>query len=198
LAALLALASLGACASSSGPRPGSTRNLAELTNPALGPDYSLWLVGAISRLATPEEIGSYLALSDDRAAEEFISAFWERRDPSPDRPDNAVREAYEQRAAAADRQFSEAGFPGRRTARGEIFVLYGPPSKLDYEVSPQEGGPPIEMWAYDKDAPAGLDGRRPQSFYRFVKRGDLTVLYVPGGLQERRPLRPRVPRDDQR
>ena len=196
LAALLALTSLGACASSGAGGPGRPQSLAELTNPALGPDYSLWLVGAISRLATPEEIGSYLALSDDRAAEEFIGAFWERRDPSPDRPDNAVREAYEQRAAAADRQFSEAGFPGRRTARGEIYVLYGPPSKLDYQVSPREGGPPIELWAYDKDAPAGLDGRRPPAFYRFIKRGDLTVLYVPGGPEERRPVRPRVPRDD--
>jgi GWxTD domain-containing protein len=202
LPALPALLALTACAlvgcASAGPQPGSPRALVELTNPALGPDYTSWLVGAVSRLATPEEIASYLALTDDRAAEEFIRAFWERRDPSPDRPDNAVQDAFERRSAEADRQFTEAGIPGRRTARGEVWVLYGRPTGHDYQVSPREGGPPIELWVYDKNAPAGLDGRRPASYYRFIKRGDLTVIYVPGLPEDRLPARPRPPRDDGR
>jgi len=194
--ALGALLALSACAST-GSQPSGPRALAELTNPALGLDYSSWLVGAAARLATPEEIASFLALSDDRAAEEFIRAFWERRDPSPDRPDNAVRDAFERRSAEADRQFSEAGLLGRRTARGEIYVLYGLPTGHDFEVSPREGGPPVEVWVYDKAAPAGLDGRRPANFYRFIKRGDLTVPYVPGRPEDRLPARPH-PRDDGR
>ena len=28
--------------------------------------------------------------------------------------------------------------------------------------------------------PEGLDGKRPNLRYRFIKKGDLTVLYVPG------------------
>lgn len=198
LAGIAALVlALSACASG-GTQPSSPRALAELTNPALGLDYSSWLVGAVSHLATPEEIASYLALSDDGAAEEFIRAFWERRDPSPDRPDNAVRDAFERRAAEADRQFSEGGLLGRRTARGEIYVLYGPPTGHDYEVSPREGGPPIELWLYDKNAPAGLDGRRPANYYRFIKRGDVTVPYVPGRPEDRLPVRPRPPGDERK
>jgi GWxTD domain-containing protein len=182
----------GAACSSSGTGT-ARRSAADLTNPLLGPDYSQWLVGAMSRLATPEESQVYLALTDDAAAEQFIREFWQRRDPSPDRPGNALLEAYEQRAAEADRQFTEAGYLGRRTARGEVFALYGPPSKIDYEVSPREGDPPIELWLYDKSTPAGLDGRRPAQAYRFTKRGDLTVLYVPG-LPDNRIRRPTLPR----
>jgi GWxTD domain-containing protein len=185
---------LSACASGAAP---SSRSVADLTNPAIGPDYSQWLVGALARIATPEETQGYLALTSDQAAEEFINAFWARRDPSPDRPGNALLEAYEQRAAEADRRFSEAGYLGRRTARGEIFIVYGPPQGTDFEVAPREGDPALEVWLYDKNAPAGLDGRHPSAFYRFTKRGDLTVFYVPGLNQNRLPVRPH-PRDDGR
>ncbi|HEY4594800.1 MAG TPA: hypothetical protein VIJ02_00250, partial [Thermoanaerobaculia bacterium] len=44
-----------------------SRPVAELINPALGPEYSSWLVGAASRLATPEEETTYLTLRDDAA-----------------------------------------------------------------------------------------------------------------------------------
>lgn len=53
----------------------------------------------------------------------------------------------------------------------------------------REGEPPIEVWLYGQDAPSGLDSRRPAPLYRFVKRGDLTVLYVPREIDERFPGR---------
>ena len=83
---------------------------ASLTNPFLGPEYSSWLVGPISRLATPEESAAYLVLTDDAQAQAFIQQFWDRRDPSPDRPGNPLLEAFEQRSAEADRLYSESGF----------------------------------------------------------------------------------------
>jgi len=148
-------------------------SVAELTNPFLGPEHSDWLVGAISRLATAQEIQQYLALKDDQQAAAFIEAFWAHRG-------NPVREAFDSRSAEADRLYSEAGFGGHRTDRGVLFVLYGVPAKVDFEVSPVSGGPPIEVWTYGAHAPSGLDGKRPNSLYRFIKRGDLTVLYFPG------------------
>jgi GWxTD domain-containing protein len=169
------------------------RSAIDLTNPFLGPEYSGWLLGAASRLATPEEIKAYQALQDDTQAQAFVEQFWARRDPTPDRPGNALEEAFEKRAADADRLYSEAGFLGRNTDRGILFVLYGPPTKLDFEVPPYEDAPAVELWSYGPSAPSGLDGKRPAAFYRFLKRGDLTTLYIPG--QEplrptRRPMRP--------
>jgi GWxTD domain-containing protein len=154
----------------------------ELINPRLGPDYSQWLVGPIARLAKPDEIDAYLALADDAAAAAFIQKFWAERDPAPDRADNPLRDAFDKRAAEADKQFTEGGYLGRRTARGTTYVLFGPPTKIDHDISPDPDGPPLEVWRYDSKVTAGLDGERPAKVYRFIRQGDLTVVYVPKDL----------------
>ncbi len=177
-AALFGLAVLtGVLACSSAP---AARSTADLTNPFLGPEQSSWLIGPIARIATLEEVQAFLALQDDAQAEAFIQQFWARRDGSPDKPGNPLQEAFQERAAEADRMYSEAGFRGRRTDRGTVYILYGPPTKSDFEVSPTPQDSPIEVWTYAGTTPAGLDGKRPASAYRFIKRGDLTVTYLPG------------------
>ncbi|MFL6197441.1 MAG: GWxTD domain-containing protein [Thermoanaerobaculia bacterium] len=171
---LLALLSAGC----GGGGASGTRALAELINPALGPEYSFWMAGAVSRLATPEEINQYITLRDDAQAQAFIEAFWQRRDPSPERPGNPFRETFERRAAESDRLYSEGGILGRRTDRGILNVLYGPPEKVDHDVSPVPNGPPLEVWTYGAKSPSGLDGKRPAGVYRFIKNGELTVRYA--------------------
>ena len=188
---LVALLAAGCGAGASSPR-----SEAALTNPFLGPQYTAWLVGPVSRLASPQEIQEYLALKDDGQAEAFVQAFWDRRDPAPDRPGNAIREALDERSAAADRLYSEAGLLGRRTDRGVVYVLYGPPSKVDFEVSPVPNGPPVEVWTYGSGSPSGLDGKRPSGIYRFIKSGDLTVNYLPG--MRNGPLSPQLEPPDGR
>ncbi len=185
LSAVCGLALLAfACAGGGTGTP--SRTFAELLNPFLGVERSSWLVGPVSRLATPQEVDEYLQIRDDGQAEAFIEQFWARRDAAPDKPGNPLREAFEERAADADRLYSEAGYLGRRTDRGTIYVLYGAPGKVDFEVPPMQNDPPIEVWVYGSDAPAGLDGRRPVGRYRFTRRGDLTVTYVPRDLSDPR------------
>lgn len=185
-AAILGVSLLAAsCASGgSGVVPGTRTSLADLTNPALGPDYAQWLIGPVAFLATQEEAQAFLALKDDGAAQEFIQRFWARRNPNPKRPGNPMLEAFEERGAQADKLYSEAGFAGRRTDRGTVFVIYGRPQKVDFEVPPAEGAPPIEVWTYGTAAASGLNGRKPSPLYRFIKRGDLTVFYVPGRIDQ--------------
>jgi GWxTD domain-containing protein len=166
--ALLLLALLAAgCGGASAPT-----SMADLTNPFLGPDWSAWLVGPISRLATPEDTQGFLALKDDAAAAAFAESFWSKRG-------NPIRQAYAERALTADRLYSEGGYLGHRTDRGVVFVLYGRPEKEGFEVSPHPRGSAIEVWSYGPNAPSGLDGNRPNPVYRFIKRGNLTVSYVP-------------------
>lgn len=189
----LALAALFAVAcGSSG--TGTSRSATDLTNPFLGPDYSGWMVGAASSLATREEIDAFLGLSDDAAAAAFVKEFWDRRDPTPDEPGNAIQETFEKRNAEADRLFSESGYLGRNTDRGRILVLYGPPTKQDYEVSPHPDVPAVELWTYGPEAPSGLDGKRPAGSYRFLKRGELTRLYIPGQVDPTLRRRPTIGR----
>lgn len=189
VAASLGLLFLLACGSA----PTAARKAADLTNPFLGPEHSSWLIGAIARIATPEEIQSYLALQDDAQAARFIEQFWARRDPSPEKPGNPLREAFDERSAEADRMFTEAGYRGRRTDRGSTLILYGPPSKTDFEISPSRDESAVETWTYGPAAPAGLDGKKPASIYRFIKRGDLTVTYIPGQSDPRLRQQPGLP-----
>lgn len=189
VAASLVLVSALACGSA----PPRARSAADLTNPFLGPEQSSWLIGPVARIASPEEIEAFLALTADAQAAEFIDQFWVRRDPNPDRPGNPLREAFDERSTEADRLFSEAGYRGRRTDRGTIFVVYGPPSETDFEISPGPGQPPVEAWTYKPTTPAGLDGRKPAPLYRFIKRGDLTVTYIPGQSDPRLRQRPGLP-----
>ncbi len=180
LAALL----VPGCASD---RPPAT--LAGLTNPALGPEYSQWLIGPIARLATVDEVKEYLKLGDDGAAQRFIDAFWERRNPRPGLPNHA-RQLFDQRCQEADKRYSEAGYPGRRTDRGAIFVIYGPPADERMEIAGRAEDPPRELWTYKPPLEPGLNGRPPQAEYRFVKRGDLTVLWQAGPARALAPPQP--------
>jgi len=166
-----------------------TASAADLTNPFLGPEQSSWLIGPIAFIASPEEIKAYLALTDESQAAQFIDQFWAKRDPNPSKPGNPLRETFDERTVEADRLYTEAGYRGRRTDRGTIFVIYGPPTKTDFEISPSPREPAIEAWTYAATTPAGLDGRKPSLLYRFIKRGDLTVTYVPRGQDPRQHLR---------
>lgn len=175
LSFMLLLALLAGCASGA-----PTQSATDLTNPFLGPEYTGWLVGPIARLATPEEIRAYQALTTDEQAQAFVEAFWAKRAGVADSFGNTVRQVFEKRAAEADKAFSESGYRGRRTDRGAVYILYGAPKKTDYEVSPTPGEGALVAWYYDETSPPGLDGKKPASLYRFIKRGDLTVTWTPG------------------
>jgi GWxTD domain-containing protein len=149
----------------------------ELINPLVGPEFTQWLVGPISWMASKKEIEGFLAIADDESASRFVERFWQERDPYPERPDNPHRELFEERAAKADSLYAEGGLPGRRTARGSIYVLYGEPEKVDHEVAPDPGDPLMEVWRYPKGHPEGLDGERPDKEYRFIKRGETTIFW---------------------
>lgn len=167
---------------------------AQAINPFLSPAYSQWMVGPIARMATPEELEAFAALRDDQAAEAFIEAFWERRDPAPARPDNPLRETFEERSAEADRRYTESTYSGRRTDRGTVYILFGEPERTDYEISAHPDDPPIEVWFYGDGAEPGLSGEEPASSYRFIKRGDVTTFYTPRRLDD--PRNRRLPRPD--
>src|SRR5438552_4768942 len=67
-------------------------------------------------------------IGDPVARAEFVAAFWQRRDPNPQTPENEYREEIERRIQFADKRFLEGETRGGETDRGMIFVLLGPPS----------------------------------------------------------------------
>jgi GWxTD domain-containing protein len=158
-AALLA----AACAGAAPPAP------EQLSNVRLGPEYSQWLIGPIVRMSTREEVQQYLTLTDDASAAAFTEAFWARRG-------ELARHVFERRADEADHRFAEAGYAGRRTDRGTIYVLHGEPKETKFVPPDFVGEPPIEVWRYETSEP-GLNGKPPSGIYSFAKYDDLTVFY---------------------
>lgn len=149
----------------------------DLTNILLSPKYSQWLVGPISHIATPAEIKGYLALDSDEEAASFIKAFWEDRDRGVALPATRVSQQFAERMAMADKFYSEGAKRGSATDRGTIFVLYGNPSLIRYEALPRDTSRSVEEWVYAEDSQVGLDGKKPERFYRFLKDGEMTVFY---------------------
>ncbi len=121
--------------------------------------YKKWLDEEVPYIITPQERKAFLSLTNDEERDAFIEAFWQRRNPNPDSPENTFREEYYRRIAYANEHFA-AGEPGWKTDRGRIYIMYGKPDSIDshpsggpYERSFDEGGGqtdtyPFEVWHY--------------------------------------------------
>ncbi len=85
--------------------------------------------------------------------------FWETRDPFPATSGNEFRQEFFARVRTATLQFSEPrGEPGWRTARGEVYIVLGPPDRVTerYLGSSDTGMQPAALeWLY-----GSLGGRR--------------------------------------
>jgi GWxTD domain-containing protein len=121
--------------------------------------YKKWLDEEVPYIITNEERATFKNLTTDDEREQFIEAFWERRNPNPGSPENEFKEEYYRRIAYANEHYA-SGIPGWRTDRGRIYIMYGPADEVDshpsggsYNRPPEEGGGttstyPFEQWRY--------------------------------------------------
>ncbi len=122
-------------------------------------EYRKWLDQDVVWIITDEERAAFKQLSNDEERDNFIEAFWQRRDPTPDTEENEYKEEHYQRIAYANEHFA-AGVPGWRTDRGRIYIMYGKADEIEshpsggtYERPMEEGGGetstfPFETWRY--------------------------------------------------
>src|SRR5215813_12278395 len=125
----------------------------------LSKTYRKWLDEDVRWIITDEERAAFKQLSNDEERDNFIEAFWQRRDPTPDTAENEFKEEHYRRIAYANEHFP-AGIPGWRTDRGRIYIVYGPADEIEshpsggtYERPMDEGGGttstfPFEDWRY--------------------------------------------------
>jgi GWxTD domain-containing protein len=86
--------------------------------------YKKWLDEDVAWIITDEERQAFRQLSNDEERDQFIEAFWQRRDPTPDTEENEYKEEHYQRIAYANEHFA-AGIPGWKSDRGRIYIMYG-------------------------------------------------------------------------
>jgi GWxTD domain-containing protein len=100
---------------------------------------------ALKRLNTPEQI------------QQFLAAFWERRDPSPNTEENELREEFHRRRDYANAHFGKEGW---KTDRGRVYILHGPPDDIEQlpMINVRFGNnagrslKALELWIYSRPA----------------------------------------------
>lgn len=130
----------------------------ELKQELKGP-YKKWVDQDVHWIITDQELKAFKSLSNDEERDAFIEAFWQRRNPNPDSPENEFREEHYRRIEYSNEHFA-AGKPGWKTDRGHIYIAYGKPDSIEshpsggtYDRPMDEGGGttstyPFETWHY--------------------------------------------------
>jgi GWxTD domain-containing protein len=125
----------------------------------LGPAYDSWLRDEVPDIITEDERRAFLVLSTNEEREQFIEIFWDRRNPDRESSANTVREEHYRRLAYADEHFA-SGLAGKKTDRGRIYIIWGPPDEIEshptggtYNRPAEQGGGstttyPWELWRY--------------------------------------------------
>jgi GWxTD domain-containing protein len=128
-------------------------------NIELSKTYKKWLNEDVAYIISDQERAAFKQLSNDEERDNFIEAFWQRRDPTPDTEENEYKEEHYRRIAYANEHFA-AGIPGWKSDRGRMYIMYGPADEIDshpsggsFERPMEEGGGetstfPFEDWRY--------------------------------------------------
>jgi GWxTD domain-containing protein len=168
----------------------------------LSKTYKKWLDEDVVYIISDEEKKAFKQLSNDEERDQFIEAFWQRRDPTPDTEENEFKEEHYRRIEYANEHFA-AGIPGWKSDRGRIYIMYGPadeveshPSGGTYERPIEEGGGetstyPFEDWRYRYLEGVGqevmiefVDSCMCGDYHMTLDRGEKdALLHTPGGGQ---------------
>ncbi len=121
--------------------------------------YKTWLNQEVTYIISDQERKAFMSLGNDEERDAFIEAFWQRRNPNPDSPENEFREEHYRRIQYANDHFA-AGKPGWKTDRGHVYISFGKPDDIEshpsggtYQRPQDEGGGttstfPFEIWHY--------------------------------------------------
>ncbi|MER3524788.1 MAG: hypothetical protein C4326_12250 [Ignavibacteria bacterium] len=103
---------------------------------------------ALRHITRPEELDSLKSgTRDSRLA--HLEEFWRAKDKTPETEYNEVMVEYYRRVDYTMRAFSSLrSGDGYKTDRGRIYILYGPPTRVDRVLDPQAGYQ--EIWTYEK------------------------------------------------
>ncbi|MFZ0785125.1 MAG: GWxTD domain-containing protein [Candidatus Acidiferrales bacterium] len=121
----------------------------------LDSQYKTWLDQDVVYIITPEERHTFLHLTTNEEREQFIEAFWQRRNPDPDSAENTFKEEHYRRIAYANEHYA-SGIPGWKTDRGKIYIMWGPPDEVDahptggtWDRPMDQGGGETTTYAYE-------------------------------------------------
>ncbi len=130
-------------------------------------------------VSTPKQRKELKKLISQEEVDRFLEVFWNKLDPTPDTPENELRNEYYKRYYYANENFREGGTTGWRSDRGRVFIIYGPPDEIAPEYLLQQGGNThrtwsLEVWMYDR--PAGRS--KITSSFQYLNLQGQTFIFV--------------------
>jgi GWxTD domain-containing protein len=121
----------------------------------LASPYKKWLDEDVVYVISDEERKGFLQLQTNEEREQYIEAFWQRRNPDQDSPINAFKEEHYRRIAYSNEHFG-SGMQGWRTDRGRMYIMWGPPTSKEshthgdnYDRPLAEGGGSTKTYAWE-------------------------------------------------
>ena len=137
------------------PRPRTDNKDDKQLYKELASPYKKWLDEDVAYIISGDERRGFLQLQTNEEREQYIEAFWQRRNPDQDSFENSFKEEHYRRIAYANERFG-SGMQGWRTDRGRMYIMWGPPTSKEehvqgdvYQRSLAEGGGDTKTWAWE-------------------------------------------------
>ena len=136
-----------------------------------------WFESPLKLIMTPEEESILRKLKTLEDKIKFVRIFWERRDYNPATGINEFREEFYLRSDYAKVNFRRVGEDGWRTARGEMWVVFGPPDRVEMRYQNLYGRIQLVIyWYYAKSPSIYISPFEPLIFANIFGTGEYYLL----------------------
>jgi len=135
-----------------------------------------WHEGPVSYIILKDEKDRFKDLETEEERMRFIQIFWERRDYNPETLVNEFKEGFYRRVDYADQNFKEGSIEGWKTARGQVYIVLGPPDRQWREPLSGVSARPAYFWQYYKLSSVHLNPNEPLIFADLYGSGKYFLL----------------------
>lgn len=111
-------------------------------------------------VATSDEIKNLKQVPEEQRLQSWLE-FWKSKDPTPNTPENELRDEYYRRLKYVNQNFTLPTKEGWETDMGMVYMVYGHPDEVEKHPFDRDE-PAFQKWYYYKS------GR----VFKFVDRGD--------------------------
>lgn len=91
-----------------------------------------------------------LIKASDEESDSVFQAFWDKRDPSPGSPENELFNEFYKRVDLTNRNFAYSRKGGWKTDRGRVFIVFGPPDRIEHSTPLRYTQGDYEVWYYNE------------------------------------------------
>jgi GWxTD domain-containing protein len=114
----------------------------------LPPRYRTWIQDEVNYIITNEEKDAFLQLLDNEQRDQFITHFWELRNPTPGAPGNAYKDEIYKRI-----EYAKQYLDGVHSAMGQVYITLGEPKQRARYYGRMDVRP-MEIWFFENVNPA--------------------------------------------